>query len=189
MRVIKIFIASLIFFSSCSIEKQPFEEIKLAFLNNEDQLIDFNNGNGNVFIFLTPDCPIGQKYSFVIEKLYQKYQGDGLSFYGIFPSNLGEKKISQTYAEDFDLSFPILKDPEQHLQRYFGATISPEVFLTDATGKVYYQGQIDNWFFDLGKKRQIVTEDYLDTALKAYTTQSDIKTKRTKAIGCYLPKL
>lgn len=141
-----------------------------------------------VIIFLSPLCPIAQKYISRVEAIYDEFHPLQVEFYGVFPGNLADKKEAKRFKSDYQLDFDLLKDTDLALTKELGATTSPEVFVIDQKGKVRYQGQIDNWFFALGKKRSVVTENYLSDALKAIIDGKPIRQKRTKAVGCYLPR-
>lgn len=143
---------------------------------------------GTVFIFLTPDCPIAQKSISKLKIICNKYHSSAFEFYGVFTDFLVNKESAQVFSDKYDLVFPIINDEKRTLADYFGATISPEVFIIDNVGSLRYQGQIDNWFFEIGKKRSQVTEQYLIDALKSISKGEVVSVKHTKAVGCFLPK-
>jgi hypothetical protein len=68
----------------------------------------------------------------------------------------------------------------------FGVTITPEVVVADASGQVLYQGAIDNWFYELGRYRQFITEHYLTDALDAIAAGKPVPVTRTEAVGCLI---
>jgi hypothetical protein len=77
-------------------------------------------------------------------------------------------------------------DKDHELVRKYSITVTPEVVLLDATGKVQYRGAIDNWYYELGKHRQTVTEHYLIDAIQSSISGETIAIKEAKPIGCIL---
>jgi hypothetical protein len=49
-----------------------------------------------------------------------------------------------------------------------------------------YQGRIDNWAYELAKKRRVITEHNLRDALNSIVHNQPIKITKTKAVGCYI---
>ncbi len=175
--------------SGLFIDEKVLLNLEIKTIEEESvKLNQIEKRKATVFLFLSPDCPIAQKYTSRYEYLYQQYKEKGIEFYGVFPGMLAEKEAAKNFKATYNLTFKMLKDTDFFLMKVLFARISPEVFVLNSNGIIQYQGQIDNWFFALGKKRQIVTENYLEDALNAIIENQPIKQKRTKAVGCYLPR-
>jgi hypothetical protein len=56
----------------------------------------------------------------------------------------------------------------------------------DGSGKLIYQGLLDNWAISLGKKRKHASEHYLADALEAIKNGNDPEVSFTKAVGCII---
>ena len=104
---------------------------------------------------------------------------------GIFPSFTKKKEIS-AFKKTYGAKFPLDLDKDGQIITGFGATVTPEVFLTDSHKKLIYSGAIDNWYFDLGRNRKEVTEHYLLDAINAALKGETPPVANTKAIGCVL---
>ncbi len=168
-------------------ERPDLYKLKLAsMLGDSLALNEVKNDTVSVFVFLSPDCPIAQKYTLKLEEMAQNFSLKGFQFYGVFNGQLGYKKTALTFQEKYKISFPILKDEKNELKDFFGATISPEVFVINAKKEMLYQGMIDNWFFALGKKRKVISKHYLRDALVAVVEGKVVKVTATEAVGCYL---
>ncbi len=137
----------------------------------------------HVFLFLGTDCPISQKYVHTLKSLYNTFPE--VTFYGIIPHHFNEKEI-KTYQEDYEIPFQLYRDAHNSIAKIFSATITPEAFLIDSQGTVYYQGAIDNWFYALGKNRPKATEHYLKRAIEEVSALQTVTTPRTDAIGCLI---
>lgn len=143
--------------------------------------------SASVFVFMLPDCPIAQKYTLELERLRQDFEGAGISFYGVFSGKTADKEKALSFKEKYKVGFPFLKDENNDLKQMFAAEISPEVFIINPQKRILYRGAIDNWFYALGKKRQVVSEHYLQDALDAISKGEEVETPTTQAVGCYLP--
>jgi hypothetical protein len=80
-------------------------------------------------------------------------------------------------------SFPYLYDEDQSVSRAFGATNTPHVFLLKREGKeftVAYIGAID----DNARDASAVSKKYVEDAIDALLTGTEVPTNKTNAIGC-----
>jgi thiol-disulfide isomerase/thioredoxin len=138
-----------------------------------------------LFIFLSPECPLCQKYSLVLNKLYREY-GKKVGFYGIIPGKTFDANTINRFSEKYKIAFPLYIDRTMKLSRYLQATATPEVILLDNRSELLYKGAIDDWFADLGKQRSGTTKNFLRDALDQQLGGEPVALKRTKAIGCYI---
>jgi hypothetical protein len=77
-------------------------------------------------------------------------------------------------------------DAKAAFAKQLGATITPEVFVLGKSQETLYSGRIDNWAYELGRKRKVITEHNLLDALNAIDKKQKIKITKTKAVGCYI---
>jgi hypothetical protein len=66
------------------------------------------------------------------------------------------------------------------------ATITPEVFVMNQKKEIVYSGRIDNWAYELGKKRTVITEHDLANVLENLNKGIVVKPYQTKAVGCFI---
>jgi thiol-disulfide isomerase/thioredoxin len=132
------------------------------------------------------DCPASQTYTLTLNKLAKKFKAENISFAGIFPGKFSSDDEMKEFSKTYNLIFPLLKDPEMLVVNNLGATIAPECFLIDNKGSIAYSGRIDDLYYSLGKKKQIVTENNLEDAITAVVKNLPLKIKKTKPIGCIL---
>ncbi|HEY6160601.1 MAG TPA: redoxin domain-containing protein [Bacteroidia bacterium] len=150
-----------------------------------DQL---TQNKGSVFVFLSPDCPLCQSYSPELKKLSSRYLRDSIRFYAIFPGKLYSEEEIGKFFKDYDIGMPYFTDEDRRLTDFLEATVTPEVFLVDKGGFVQYKGRIDNWAYDIGRKRPAATEHDLSDALEAFVHAKEIRVKETQAVGCIIEK-
>ena len=161
----------ILFFFSCSNSKK-----------RHHLLINYE---AKVLVFLSPDCPLCRNYTKDLQEILSYYK-DEIAIYGVVPGKHYSKFEVDSFLNYYNLPLEIIYDPNFSLVKDLGATITPEVFLIDDKNKIRYQGLIDNWLGELGRRRTVITELYLKDALESYLHGEEIKTKKTKAIGCFI---
>jgi hypothetical protein len=136
---------------------------------------------------MSPECPLSENYSKTINELAFEYKRMDIGFHIVFSGKFYPRAEIEAFIKKYHLpSEMVIYDPDYFFRDYFLATITPEVFLTDITGNILYQGAIDNWAITLGKQRQVITEHYLSDAIKSALNSEKIKTYKTRAVGCII---
>lgn len=103
---------------------------------------------GTVVVFLCRHCPYVVHILPTLLGLAREYTPQGIGFTGISANN------AQTHPEDSphglktmvteqNIPFPILYDESQETARAFRAECTPEFYLFDASGKLFYHGRMD----------------------------------------------
>ena len=139
-----------------------------------------------VYIFLGTECPFSQNYTSTLNSLYEKYKASGVEFIGVFPNPDDTRRKVKIFTAKYKIAFKTKRDRRLKLTNMVKAHITPEVFLIDVKLKVLYSGKIDNWAEDLGIKRTVITEHYLEDALSAFINGRSIKMPKTQAVGCFI---
>ena len=139
-----------------------------------------------VFIFISPECPLCQSYTLTINQLIKEYTNKGIQFIGIVPGKDFSQQQVISFNRTYQSTLPIWFDKHFKLTQALGATITPEVFFVSNNGKLLYSGRIDNWAYELSKKRKVITQHDLMNALEGYLHHKPITTIKTKAVGCYI---
>lgn len=170
------------FFSS-----EVFAQLNLKPLEGKSfSFPDAPKSKGSVFIFLSPDCPLCISYTLTLNDFYNKYQSQGIAFYGIFPGTYHSKRAIKKFVKKYKLKLAVLPDPGFLLTKEMGAEVTPEVFVSDSAGAIIYSGKIDNWAYGTGKKRTVITEFYLQEVLDSIIEGKEITVKKTEPVGCYI---
>ena len=140
-----------------------------------------------VLVFVSTDCPIANAYHPYLTKLYQRYQAKSVNFYLVHSSAEITVEAAEKHVKEYNLEIPVVLDRDQSLARRVSVTVTPEaVVLGRSENDPIYQGRIDNLYADYGKKRASATEHYLRDALDQFLAGENIKTRRTKPIGCFI---
>jgi peroxiredoxin len=144
------------------------------------------SGKATVFFFLSPECPLCQSYSLTIRQLYNEYSNKNVTMIGVIPGTEYDNLAISTYKHKYQLPISLYKDTELKLVKKYHASITPEAVVVDNKGLVLYQGRIDNWAYELGKKRKVITEFDLKNALDQIIKSTPVNVSRTKAVGCFI---
>lgn len=147
---------------------------------------ELKNNEASVLVFLSPECPLCQSYSLTLRELQLKFKNNGIEFYGIIPDKNFSNADVNAFKRKYLPNLMMLRDDAMQVTRFARASITPEVCVISKSGEVLYSGRIDNWAYELGKKRRVVTEHELTDALNAIIARKPVQVKKTKAIGCYI---
>lgn len=140
----------------------------------------------SLYIFLLDDCIICQNYTPILNSLYDEF-GQDVEFVGYFPNFSSKIDKIDRFREKYSIEFPLKTDYFKTQCSKYKATITPEVVLVNhSDNKVLYRGRIDNMFYKLGRRRQVVTKFELRDALRSVANQTKIEITETKAMGCYI---
>ncbi len=182
MRRLVILLGLLAVISGCSIKSEEFQ----VYGGDQLSLKSLLDGNkGGVFYFVSPVCPLCQNYADRF-KQSSNMKNESLFVVGVVSGNYHSDQELETYIRDFEIGFPVILDPNFKLAKHFEATTTPEAVLVDSLGRKQYQGAIDNWAIDLGRKRLQATEFYLNDAISAYIEGIEIELEYIKPVGCYI---
>ena len=87
-----------------------------------------------VLAFFKVSCPVC-KFTFpFLERLYQRFKSDNVTFLGISQDNVS---ASRDFAQDFGVTFPVLIDDASYtVSNAYGLSMVPTVFLVEPDGTV-----------------------------------------------------
>ena len=140
------------------------------------------------FIFLSPECPLSQNYSVLLNKLAAEHNKD-VDIVGVFPGKGYSFQEYKKFKKKYHINFILLADRASGLVKKLSATTTPEAFLLNDKNSILYHGSIDDWAISLGKQRKTATQNYLQDAINNYLAGMPISIKETKPIGCLINDL
>ena len=139
-----------------------------------------------VFIFVSNDCPIANRYAPELQRLQKKCASRNVDFW-LVHADPGETPESiRQHCREYKYDFGVLRDPGHDLVKLTGARVTPEAAVFLPNGKLLYRGRIDNRYEDFGKQRSRPTRRDLQDAIDAVLAGKPVRTSETKAIGCYI---
>ena len=141
-----------------------------------------------VFIFISTDCPISNRYAPEIRRVEAEFARAGVRFWLVYADADTTAEAIRKHVKDYRLPQQVLRDPRQTLVRLAQARVTPEsgVFLPGR--RLVYHGRIDNRYADLGKERPEATQHDLEEVLKAVVQGKPVPYSTAKAVGCYIPE-
>lgn len=124
------------------------------------RLHDTPGENGLFVAFTCNHCPYALAVWPRLIRLAAKLRGMGVNTIAVNPN------IHPDYPEDsmpvmlekiaeWGIDFPYLADVSQHVARRFNAQCTPDLFLFDKAGRLYYHGRIDDDWKDERKVTQL----------------------------------
>jgi peroxiredoxin len=159
------------------------EDFKLVDVDGKEQSFKSLRGEkGTVIVFLSTKCPVVRGYNERINQIFNQYKSKGVAFIGINSNSTESPEQIRSHAKE-TYSFPVLIDKGNVLADELNASVTPEVFLFDSTGKLIYKGAVDN-----DRSGTNVTENYLRDALDALLADKPIAKSLTKAFGCTIKR-
>ena len=147
-----------------------------------------SNAIAKVFVFVTTDCPISNRYAPEIERLAAKF-APRVAFTRIYPVPTDTPELIKAHQEKFAFTIPFMRDNRQSFVKQMGVTVTPEAVVSDRNGKTLYRGRIDDRYVDFGKERPAPTTHDLEAALNAVVAGKPVAVTQTQAVGCYLSDL
>lgn len=191
-------VLALLFVMPRGVEAQP-EQLPLgSSLPSVDGPIQRVDGTGvdlsaltgskaTVFLFWSNQCPWVDKYEDRVQELVETFQGNGVQFVLVnsndasaFPKE--SMKASQARAESAGYTATYVKDPSGALANALGASRTPHAFVFDSTNALVYAGTIDDSPGDPSN----VSKPYLQNAIQAVVSGSEVPVADTKAFGCMI---
>lgn len=123
-----------------------------------------------------------------INQIYKQYKDSAVSFLLVFPSSTDTPKKIKRFLKTYHIEIPYTSDPNLNLVKTYNATVTPQCFVMSSDSSIIYSGKIDNWFYEVGKYRQVTTEYYLLDAIIAARTNKKPQITKTEPVGCFINK-
>lgn len=159
--------------------------VELATLDGQKvHLYDYAGQKGTLVLFIATRCPISLDYDQRMAELAREYIARGFSVVGINSNRQEPAEEVARHAHEKGLGFPVLKDHNNRVADYLGASVTPEAYLFDTQWVLRYWGRID----DSRNPANISTRD-LRTALDALLAGQPVPVTQTKAFGCTIKRV
>jgi hypothetical protein len=139
-----------------------------------------------VFLFVSVDCPISNRYAPEIRRLHERFVARGVSFRLVYPNPAESVEMIRRHMKEYDLPGPALRDPKQELARLVNASITPEAAVFDRQRKRVYLGRLDDRYVSLGVQRPAATRHDLEEALADTVEGRPVREATTQAVGCFI---
>lgn len=145
-------------------------------------LSDFT-GKIVVLEWVNPDCPFVQRHyrAGTMKRLAEKYQSKGVVWLAINSTHYMGKEDNRRWIEKYKLPYPILDDHTGRVGRLYGAKTTPHMFIIDTSGKLVYQGGIDD---DPRGAKNGGALNYVERALDELLAGKPVSIPQSKPYGC-----
>ena len=185
--VLAILAALAMLLMGCGDQRSP-NQLRISDLNGERvdpfQAID---AKAIVFIFVSTDCPISNRYAPEVRRLNSDFATKGVKFWLVYPNRDESLAAIRKHTTEYEFPLKVLRDPDHLLVRKAMVHVTPEAAVFLPNGRLIYHGRIDNWYADFGKQRPAATERDLEEVMKAVLAGKAVRRATTPAIGCSIP--
>ena len=125
-------------------------EFKLPGLDGQLVSLDtLAHSKGYLIMFICNHCPFVVHIIKNLSKVCQEFQSQGIGVLAINANDVEKypddhPKKMETFAKEYNLTFPYLFDESQEIAKAYNAACTPDFFLFDAQRKLTYRGQMDS---------------------------------------------
>ena len=162
--------------------------LRLPDLDNHlvDQFQATRGTRAIVFVFISVDCPISNRYAPEIRRLYDSFARRGIVFRLVYPNPAESPDAIRVHLKEYNYPVDALRDPRLDLARFATATVTPESAVYDVEGRRLYLGRIDDRYVSLGLERPAPTRHELEDALTAVLAGRPARPPGGPAVGCFI---
>jgi hypothetical protein len=159
----------------------------------ETRILQGNNGEVDVIVFSSTDCPIANALAPEIERIHQDVKSRGGELFLVHVWEGRTNTDATLHAKAYGLTMEILIDDAHELVDLFNATTTPEavVISYDDDGKAFvvYQGLINNLFDSPGNKRDEATQHFVWDAIDAAFDGGSVSPSYRTPTGCIIEQM
>ena len=150
---------------------------------NAVSLSDYK-GKVVVLEWVNPDCPFVKRHyqEGSMKNLTSAYSESGMVWLTINSTNYMDQAANAAFAKKEGIGWPILIDQDGTVGHAYGAATTPHMFIIDTSGKVAYEGAIDD--DPRGNKEASARTNYVAKALDQVLDGKAVSTPETKPYGC-----
>lgn len=146
-------------------------------------------GKASVLVFLGVECPISNRYAPELRRLQQKFAGEKVDWWMVYPGTNYSRDEIQEHRKAFELPGQSVIDSQLTLSAATKVRVTPEAVVFLPGGQIAYRGRIDDRFPKLGVERREPTQRDLDEALTAILAGRAPASAETTAVGCFIQGL
>lgn len=141
-----------------------------------------------VVCFLGTQCPLARHYGPRLSKMAAEFANRGVTFVGVNSNSQDSQKDVAEFREEFQIGFPIYKDPANQIADQFGARYMSEVYVLDNQLAVRYRGRVDDQYQPGIAKTQSSRDD-LRLAITELVGGKSVSVPKTDTTGCLIGRI
>ena len=139
-----------------------------------------------VFLFVSTDCPISNRYAPDVRRLHDTYSKSGVAFWLVYPNPADSTADIRDHLKSFSHPDVALHDPRHELVKRTQIQVTPEAAVYDSHGQQTYRGRIDDRYSAIGIEKAVATRHDLQDAIAATLAGKPVAQRVTQAVGCYV---
>jgi hypothetical protein len=109
-----------------------------------------------------------------------------VSFATVYPNPAETPETIRQHVRDYALPPRAVRDASHSLVARTGVSITPEVVVFDARGRMVYRGRIDDRYASVGVERPAPSRRDLEDVLDALVAGRTPPLRTTDAVGCFI---
>ncbi|MGE3513144.1 MAG: redoxin family protein [Vicinamibacterales bacterium] len=172
---------------SMSVDAAPAVVVETLAGRKRDPLKLAPSVAAEVFVFVSVDCAISRRYAPELRRLQRAFAQKGVHFTLVYPNPAELPAVIRAHSAAYGV-VDAVRDPTQAFTRHVGATVTPEVAVIAANGRLAYRGRIDNRYAALGLERRATQHD-LAMALTRLLEGRVVHESRTPVVGHWIAAL
>lgn len=137
-----------------------------------------------IVVFLSTECPISNGSLPTLNRLAREYGDEGVVVLGLHSNRSQSLQAITRHAREFEIGFPLFRDPAGEVARALKATTCPEAILLDEQLAIVYRGRIDDRYVRRGGPARSRPRPDLELALSSLLAGEHIEVTETKVVGC-----
>jgi hypothetical protein len=142
-----------------------------------------------VFVFVSRDCPISNRYAPELKRLHDRFTPRGVVFRLIYPNPSESADDIRRHVQEYGYGGQALRDPHHDLVRFANATVTPEAAVYDVARRPLYRGRIDDRYVSVTLQRPQPARHDLEDALLAILAGQPANPAMGPAVGCFIADL
>ncbi len=146
-------------------------------------------GGATALVFYSSECPISNYYSATLNEIAAAFPAQKLKLIGVCVDPDLDAEAHASHAREYQLTYPVIRDPKARLAAAFEATVTPEAVVIDDQNLVRYRGRIDDQYADRRVKTTNPQTHELRDAIAAVLASREVAVPEAKAVGCPIPEL
>ena len=162
-------------------------DFALSDLNGATHRLSDYTGKVRVLEWFNPGCPY-VKYAHgdgPLKAQAARVTAEGTVWLAINSGAPGKQghgiETNKAAVGEWSMNHPVLIDEDGTVGRQYGAKTTPQMYVIDESGKIVYQGALDN--NPLGRSAG-KTKNFVDLALASVAAKKPVETSSTKPYGC-----
>jgi peroxiredoxin len=161
----------------------PAPQFSLQDQNGKTVSLSDFAGKTVVLEWVNPECPFVQRHyaAKTMITLATDYAGKGVVWIAINSTHTADNAENKSWVAHNNLTYPILNDSTGEVGKSYGSKSTPDMFIIDQTGKLVYDGGIDN---DPAGDKGADRVNYVQKALDEILAGKPVSIPQTQSYGC-----